>query len=180
VSTHPDEQYLTWLYDQIGVSSLKNPARTHWALAKQLYTKEFLWFVPNDDNRVEDGKDLRYEFLETCDVEVNPDSDWLDLGCSMLEMLIALSRRLSFEGDGEPREWFWEMLENIGIFMAHTNDQHYNRKIRHEIDEALNRIIFRTYSPNGDGGLFPLVDTNEDQRKVEIWYQMSEYLITDI
>lgn len=176
---HPDEQYLTWLYGQIDNSNLKNPARTHWSLARQLYTKEFLWFVPNDDNRVEDGKDLRYEFLETCDVE-DPDPSWLGLGCSMLEMLIALSRRLSFEGGGEPREWFWEMLENIEIFMAHSNDQHYDARIKDEINESLDRVIWRNYSPNGVGGLFPLSHPQEDQRKVEIWYQMAEYLLADV
>lgn len=59
-----DEQYLKWLYRQVASSKYRNPARTYWSLLRQLYTTEFVWTVPNDDNRVEDGRDLRYEFLK--------------------------------------------------------------------------------------------------------------------
>lgn len=179
MSTLLDEEYFVWLYTQVGNPNLKNPSRTHWSLTRQLFTKEFLWFVPNDDNRVEDGKYLRYEFLETNGIE-SPDSNWMGLGCSMLEMLIGLSRRLSWQSDGEPREWFWELLENIEI--AQYNDREYNtdKKIADRIDEVLNRVIWRTYDQDGVGGLFPLMEADKDQRKVEIWYQLSAYLIAEM
>lgn len=96
----------------------------------------------------------------------------------MLEMLIGLSRRLSFEAEGEPREWFWELIENIGL--THTNDQIYDEKIAEEIDEALDRVIWRKYLPNGRGGLFPLDHADRDQRTVEIWYQLNSYLMADL
>jgi len=174
-----EEQYFTWLYGQIGISKLKNPARTHWSLARQLFKKEFVWFIPNDDNRVEDGKYLRYEFSQLDDIE-DPGSEWMGLGCSMLEMLIALSHRLSFMTDIEPREWFWEMLENVGIGMAYSNDQHYNSEIADEINTVLDVVIWRTYSKDGVGGLFPLTNADTDQREVEIWHQMSSYLSPDV
>jgi hypothetical protein len=47
-----------------------------------------------------------------------------------------------------------------------------------EIDDILTRLIERTYKPNGEGGFFPLPQTDEDQTKVEIWYQMSAYILT--
>ena len=172
-----EEEYFTWLYSQIGSTKLRNPSRTHWNLARQLFTKEFLWYVPNDDNRVEDGRDLRYEFLQENNME-EPTPEWLGLGCSMLEMLIGLSRRLSFEADGEPREWFWQLLENLDI--AHFNDREFNESVYNQIDEVLNRVIWRTYESNGVGGLFPLPEADTDQTKVEIWYQLSAYLIADM
>ena len=82
-----EEAYFTWLYKQVGVLSAKNPSRTHWSLAKQLYAKEFVWFIPNDDNRLEDGRDLRFEFLVEQELD-DPGPEWMGLGCSMFEMLI--------------------------------------------------------------------------------------------
>lgn len=169
-----DELYLKWLYSKISSVRLRDPSRTYWNLFRQLYTKEFVWIIPNDDNRAEDGKDLRYEFLEEQGVdEVDP--DWIRLGCSMLELLIALSRRLSFEDDGEPRGWFWQMLANLGL--NEFNDANYNEQAQSEIDQALDTVIWRTYSPDGFGGLFPLKTPEKDQREVEIWYQLGAYLL---
>lgn len=169
-----DEQYLTWLYSQVSPVRLKNPSRTHWGLLRQMYKKQFVWIVPNDDNRMEDGLELRREFLETCEVK-NPDPNWIDLGCSMLEMLIAFSRRLSFEADGEPRVWFWHLVEVVDLYQF--NDKMYNEEARRIIDETLDRIIFRTYESDGRGGLFPLRNPPVDQREVELWYQASSYLV---
>lgn len=171
-----DEQYLTWLYSQVGSVKLKNPSRTYWSLLRQLFTKEFVWIIPNDDNRVEDGRDLRYEFLRDAGIK-RADADWLGLECSILEMLIGLSRRLSFEDEKEadPRWWFWKLLENLGL--STINDRQYDELYARGIDETLDRIVWRTYNHNGEGGLFPLRYPEEDQKDVEIWYQMSAYLL---
>lgn len=168
-----DEQYFTWLYSQISSVRLKNPSKTWWSLARQLYTTQFVWFIPNDDNRMEDGRLLRHEFVELHDIR-DPDPNWMDLGCSMLEVLIAISRRLSFEVDGEPSVWFWHLMDNIDLFKF--NDLLYNEEARKEIDETLNRIIFRQYDYDGRGGLFPLRNPTQDQREVELWYQLNAYL----
>jgi hypothetical protein len=90
-----DELYLHWLYGQFGSVNVQSKSRTYWGLARLLYKKEFVWLVPNDDNRRDDGKDLRWEFMN--DTGEEPGDEWLSLECSMLEMLIGLSRRLSFE-----------------------------------------------------------------------------------
>lgn len=172
-----DDRYFEWLYSHIGAVRNRNPARSHWHLARQLYVKEFVWLVPNDDNRVEDGRDLRYEFInETGADDVDP--NWMGLGCSMLEMLIALSRRASFEHDAKtPDEWFGLMLHNIGL--DKYSDARYSDAVAQDVDETLDRVIYRTYDPTGHGGLFPLSHTFHDQRKVELWYQLAEYLLEE-
>jgi hypothetical protein len=173
-----DELYFEWLYSQVGPLRLKNPKRTHWSLLQQLHRKEFVWIVPNDDNRVQDGKDLRREFLEFSGIDdVRPDSDWMGLGCSMLEMLIALSRHLAFETDGEDRVWFWHLIETLDLMKYNDHEYKNDRRAERKIDDVLNRIIFRTYAPNGRGGLFPLRRPQQDQREVEIRYQLSAYLL---
>jgi hypothetical protein len=169
-----DELYFEWLYRQVCSLKLKNPHRTYWNLFRILFTKEFLWFVPNDDNRVEDGRDLRHEFLDQrhiCHEDIDP--EWIPMGVSVLEVFIGLARRLAFQMSGEQDEWFWELMENLDL--RQYNDQ---ADIPHEhVEIILDRVIWRTYRRNGHGGLFPLRQPREDQREVELWYQLNAYIL---
>lgn len=171
-----DGAYLEWLYSQVGIVQNRNPARSHWKLLRQLYTREFTWFVPNDDNRIEDGKELRSEFLLETGYQLDdPYGHWFSLGCSMLEMLIGLSRRVAFESDRSPGEWFWRLMHNLEL--DHVTDDIYEISIEEEVEEILDRVIFRQYEYNGQGGLFPLRNAHQDQRAVEVWYQLQAYLL---
>lgn len=169
-----DDLYFEWLYGLVASVRNRNPERSYWRLLRQLYTKQFVWHVANDDNREEDGKELRDEFIFDQDIE-DIEPFWLDLGCSFLEMLIALSRRAAFEAGGEPVEWFWKLMNNLGL--RECTDAVYNKNIAKGVDEALDRVINRTYERNGAGGLFPLHGACDDQRRVELWYQLSAYII---
>jgi hypothetical protein len=166
-----DELYLTWLYSQIGDPETTVRSRSYWKLARQMYTKEFVWFIPNDDNRVADGRYLREEFIEDSGLD-DIDPEWLYLGCSMLEMLIGLSRRLAFLEDGEAHDWFWHLVNNLGL----RYDDRKQFPADH-VEEVLDNVIWRTYEPDGRGGLFPLRDADRDQRDVELWYQLAAYLL---
>ena len=168
-----DDRYFEWLYSLIGAVGNRNPERSYWNLTKRLYVKEFVWLIQNDDNRLEDGRDLRQEFLDTQEM-AEPDPSWMGLGCSMFEMLIGLARRGSFQDGRDPVEWFWEMMTNLGL--SEFTDSKYDADVEALIDGVLDTVIFRTYDAKGHGGLFPLKHTREDQRRVEIWYQLSAYL----
>lgn len=162
-----DELYFEWLFRQVG-----SEHKTHRALLEHLFCREFVWHIPNDDNRAVDGQDLRLRFLEEKGI-TNPPKDWMWLQCSVLEMLIALAKHMAFEADGEPYEWFWLLIKNLGLDQYKSN----HRVPKEAIDEVLDAVIWRTYSPDGSGGLFPLSYPQQDQREVEIWYQMSAYLL---
>jgi hypothetical protein len=89
-------------------------------------------------------------------------------------MIIGLSRRLAFTAGGDPVEWAWHLLGNLGF---HSCADPLNASTKQYIDEELDRLIWRTYKADGSGGgLFPLAFPKMDQRKVEIWYQMSAYI----
>lgn len=167
-----DELYFQWLYKQVADPDIQDSSLTYWKVLRVLFTKEFVWRVPNDDNRIQDGKALRLEFLDDQGIP-EVDSNWIELGCSFLELMVGLSRRLSFEADGEPHYWFWDLMENLGL--KGYNDR--RRLPRRKIDDDLNRVIFRNYEPNGWGGFFPLKNPAQDQRKRELWYQMSDYIL---
>lgn len=170
-----DEVYFDWLYDQVGSVPDARPSRTYLKVLELMFFKEFVWIVPNDDNRAEDGRDLRREFLDEVGIH-NPDNNWMALGCSMLELFIGIARRLAFEAEGEPRDWFWLLMRNVGLDF-YNDTTRFTKKVKEDIEEILDDVIWRTYHPNGQGGLFPLEQPHQDQRDVEIWYQLSAYLL---
>lgn len=168
-----DDAYLAWLYLQVGARSVResDPSRTHWRLLRQMHETDFVWLVPNDDNRAADGLELRYEFMD--EKAILPDRAWLERPCSFLEMLIGLARRLAFEGEGQPHVWFWHLIDNLDLTRCNDDRRWSPRRV----DEIINSVIWRTYAPSGRGGLFPLRYSHEDQRDVELWYQMNAYLV---
>jgi hypothetical protein len=166
-----DEQYLIWLYSQVGNVRDRNRSRTYWNLFRQMYSIEFVWLVPNDDNRVEDGRALRWEWA--AEAHISASGDWWSRGCSFLEMLIALARRMAFETDSHAETWFWHMLNNLGLLEC-TDRTNYDQV---EVDERIHAVIQRKYDRNGHGGLFPMRYARKDQRQVELWYQMNAYLL---
>lgn len=166
-----DELYFQWMYRQVARAGT-NREKTHWKLFRQLYTKQFVWTVPNDDNRIADGIELRWLFVSQSGL-ASADASWMGMGCSVLEMLMALSARLAFEAEGKAEDWFWVLLKNLQL--EEFTDANYDGFIM-DIDEILEKLIWRRYGADGKGGLFPLNHATVDQRHVEIWYQMNQYL----
>ena len=169
----PDDLYLTWLYSQVKVVRTRRSSTTYWNLFRQLLATEFVWFVPNDDNRAADGRELRREWMTITGKDVDP--AWLETGCSFLELLIGLSRRLAFEGGSDGPSWFWHLIVNLELLGCHDRSDFDPD----QVEDSTHMVIFRTYDKNGFGGLFPLNRTDNDQRQVEIWYQLSEYLLQE-
>lgn len=169
-----DEVYFRYLYHSVAPDRTRVRSRTHWSLLRKLYTTPFEWFVSNDDNRVADGLAIRDQWARHHPL-TERDREWLDQPCSFLEMLIALSDRAAFEDGGARSAWFWHLMTNLDL--SHINDAEYDSLLEAEIGETLDRVIRRTYRPNGHGGLFPLRHAEEDQRQIELWYQLNAYLM---
>lgn len=167
-----DEMYLKWLYRYVAVENL---SVTYWKLFRQLYRTEFFWFVSNDDARLEDGRRLRIDFLRDQGIEIEDvDPDWIQLGCSALELMVGLANRLEMQAGGEPHYWFWKLVENIGLLPYHDGVRRYPRQ---HIQDVLDTIIFRQYDRNGNGGFFPLQEPCENQTKVSLWRQLTAYVL---
>lgn len=164
------ENYLRWLEPQLRDEN-DNPGKTYWELLNVMLGKDFVVVVPMDDNRVVDGLDLRVEFAR--EHRLSPD-DMQVLGAgSFLEVLIGLSRRLAFAAGGQAPGWAWQLLSNLELHrMSDPLTQSKHRKVQEIMDTA----ICRTYAPDGTGGFFPLAWPDEDQTKIQLWYQMSAYI----
>ncbi len=171
-----DEAYFRWLYSYIGSTRLRNPDRTYWQLAEQLHNTEFRWTIANDDNRAEDGRELRERFIYERNIR-STSLGWLREECSVLEMVVALAERAAFDADGETHEWVGALLENLGLH--HYTDSAYanGAHVRSDVREIVERLLSRNYGRDGSGGLFPLRYPSADQRRVELWYQKAAYLL---
>lgn len=168
--------YYIWLCDLININQRN---RSYFLLIKELHRKQFTWFVPNDDNRAFEGKNLRERFCKELNIEY--DYEYFPSTASMLELIIALAYRceeiMIDRRDNMPMvEWFWKLLSNVELDKF-TDEDYYDMNGPAFVDDILTRIIRRTYSRNGGGSLFPLRHPKKDQRKVELWYQMNYYLV---
>lgn len=169
-----DEVYLIWLYGQVANIKTRSPSRTYWNLFLALFKTEFVWFVPNDDARAADGRELRIQFILDEEIlEVDP--DWMEEGCSFLEMLIALSRRAAYMTDDNAPRWFWHLIDNMGL--TECTDTFNEECLPEIVREVTDQIIFRSYAQDGRGGLFPLKRPQMDQTKTELWYQLNAYVL---
>ena len=155
------------------------PVELYTELLWYLFQQEYYWSVPMDDNRAADGLDLRNEYCE----------DIFDGPCTVLEMLIALARRIDHDimfdysmGD-RTSKWFWIMIRNLQL------DDMDNENLDYEYaDYRVYTFLDRNYGENGVGGLFPLepvatlgghvatLGGQNEHNNTEIWQQMSHYL----
>lgn len=167
-----EDVYFTWLTDRIDFDFGRSNGKTYVDLMHILHGTEFVWIVPNDDNRLEDAQALRNQFLDEAGI-TNPGNFLHHRPLSVLEVLLALSNRCAFNGGGTPPNWAWRLIENLEL---HNMSDPVTTRKKERIEDILETFIYRNYEPDGTGGLFPLTHPQEDQREVEIWYQMQQYL----
>lgn len=177
-----ENAYRKWVRNKV------DPSSSFTILMDILDSMEFRWTVDNDENREEDGRDLRLRFEDESGLEC-PD-EVLQGPCSVLEMLFSLSIRMEdsimYDPDIGDRysDWFWVMLDNLGvavysdrsIFLGEKDGDPYVGGIPTHIEYTVRRWMDREYDRDGTGGIFPIPGSEEDQRKVEIWYQMMDYV----
>lgn len=169
--------YFSWLcshvIDDVSTSGYFN-------LLNYLFARDFYSKIDYDSNRAEDGLDLRIQFED--EEQLIFDDTFMNKPCSILEMLVGLALRIENHIMWDPEQgdrthvWFWDMIANLGLdifddFWLQTVDDY------DACNTQIDIFLERTYNPDGsNGGLFPLLHPSKDQRRVEIWYQMSEYL----
>jgi hypothetical protein len=169
------ESYFVWLWDLV-----RGPGPKKLDFARSLHSKEFTGIVPNDRNRASDGRKLREQFCEDREIPLVCDPDWYNEPCSVLEMLVGLAQNIEFilyepRRGNRTSKWFWEMIKNLGLEVFPDHYRFASQKI-YDNEKLINQFIGRYYSEDGTGGLFPLRRPKDDQRRIEIWYQLMAYL----
>lgn len=164
-------EYLEWLLWRVGFSRIRRHDQ-YSMLMEQLLHSPFEYPIERDKNRASDGLSLRDDFFSDSGIR----GSFEDEECKVLEMLIAFAIRIENDYIGDPAEErperiFWEMICNLGL--DRFDDRHFNQDY---IFERLGTWIQRKFKRNGEGSIFPLRHPHADQREIEIWSQMNEYL----
>ncbi len=169
-----EHEYYKWLCRFVMTSR----RRCYRILMRYLYQTPFVVVVDMDDNRYADGLELRSTFADEygySDEDIKHAMG--DDPCNILEVMLALAIRCENNimedtsvGDRTDK-WFWMMIDNS--YLGTLTDDAFDAK---KADAIIHRIIYRTYEPNGLGGLFRLKYPPEDLRTVELWYQLNWYL----
>lgn len=158
--------YFERILDLVGYE-IGNEAISYDVLLGYLYSKEFTYSIKNDENRLQDGLDLRYRFDELDNYEP----------CSVLEMMIALADRIESTIMDDPAygdrtgQWFWSMINNLGL--SSMTDEQFD--IRY-VEDTIDCFLDRNYAPDGRGSLFRIRNCDYDLREVEIWIIAMWYL----
>ena len=151
--------------------------RSYSKLLFLLHSVDFEVVIGMDQNRAEDGIDLRYRFGDECGYIQPMIASLLDVvPCSVLEMTVALSFQCeNIMNDPEKgnrlSKWFWMMIDSLGL--ASMDDSNFDEGFARFV---IFRFLTREYSSNGEGGLFVINNCECDLRRVEIWHQMCWYL----
>lgn len=169
-----DLPYFDWLV-------IKVEGNKHLGLLNIAFDMPFISLIPNDENRIQDGLELRKEWFKKYgtdfDIDFNQQSN-------LFEVLVALSIRIEgVTSDVDNRRytakyWFWKMIENLGL--NGYDYTHLTPSGIENIRETFLAMINREYQPNGQGGLFPFREVDRDQRDVELWYQMHQWLLATV
>jgi hypothetical protein len=154
-----NDLYFAWLYKQVASVESRNLARTYWKLLRILFTKEYIWSHPRDENRALEGINLRREFVGETNSSTSRDPGFFDEPCDMLELLVVLVRKLAYDDlDERPEEyWFHELLNNLGL--SEFTDARLGDENVHDIQNVLDIAVNQRYPARGKRNtveLFPL------------------------
>lgn len=166
------DDYLQYLIWRCGLQKMSRYSR----LFEILHRTKFDFVLERDDNREDDGIELRDDYDIPDDYEEIVIENFFDKDCSVMEMLVGLAIRVDDEFIGDPaeehpEEFFMEMLENLGLLVYKGN-----RYREDDVVRILRRWMDREFDRKGVGSPFPLKKRCRDQRKVEIWDQMNAYI----
>lgn len=181
-----ENSYFDWL---LGVVEHEKCEKSYFLMLKEL-SKTVFWIkkgISRDANRAVDGIKLRDEyFIELREAGYSDycDPNLASCGCSILEMIIGISKRMNDqlmteEGEDKTAQYFWEIIENLGL--DEFDDEEFAESSTGstmKIRKICENLCERRYKSDGTcGGMFPMPgNTKGNQKKMEIWFQMQEYI----
>ena len=158
------KSYKCDLLDYVGVGL--SAKKQYKSVFEALHDMEFAWKIDRDDNRADDGIRLRRKL----------GYDFGNRPCSVLEMLVGLAMRVDYEFIGSPADpkceiFFGEMISNLGLDVYREKMFDFGC-----VRQIVNRWMNREFKFDGTGSIFPVRFDIHDQRKLEIWDQMLNYI----
>ena len=170
-------EYYLWLLGKIDGYGYSVDDYTE--LTWQLFETDFKWTIKNDSNRASDGLNLRYEYVHVDGGQYC--SEFELKKASVLEVLIALAINWEHEITYDSRIgdrsalWFWTMIKNLGLI--EMPDWAYDPDF---VSDTVDIWLDRQFGKTGEGSPFPVKFGEHDQRKVEIWFQLQQFVFENV
>lgn len=155
-------------------------------LCKVMQDTEFLPIHERDENRCSDCRRLRKDFADAYYEDERDgiidilDGEFGENG-TMMEVTLVLAEYMQYEMADSQYEagvgkWFREMLCNCGL--NEFVNERFERDTGEEVlvKAILDTVIFRRTGWDGEGGYFPLMYPQYDQRVSEMIIQANNYL----
>ena len=189
------QSYYSWLCQESGISG---------PLAHLFFETEFRWpnGMENDENRAKDAMALREQYaifvLIGNDDDVVLTEQWHDIDrikksilgpACVFEVFVCLARdlndMLNLDEQSRVADYFQILIKNGEFDFYDDEDYDANAKMVETYwKKCLDRILDRTYGPEGKGGLFPIDQKKckhpEDQRTKSLWQQMNDWVDIEI
>jgi hypothetical protein len=173
-----NDGYFKWL---LGILGFKDPINDcgYISMLSYLYSTDFKLTDPvvgHDDNRLDDGFELRAQYSNNF---TDPEFPTIfEEPVSVLEVLTAFAVRIDddimYDGALHASKWFFIMIDNLGM-TNFTDDRLGLDWVIDDEEQIIDIWMSRQYGPSGRGTIFPINNTGVDQRNVEMWYQMQEW-----
>lgn len=163
--TFDNDAYFDWLYHEAFDSS------RYYDMMRDLHEIPFTWTVESDKNRAADGISMRRSYLFE-EGRSRENYYWPDEDCTFFEMLVGLANKFGMLLDKTLSSAVSHLIRNTDL--EALNENGYTPR---ELRAVVNFIMDREYDDDGHGGFFPLDDAPNDQRRVELLYQMNYYIL---
>lgn len=186
------------LFDEHGLKGRKaGMPKSIYEICLYLLKIPYVWYYERDRNRIADALDMRSRFCEYSGIDpsfVEPEEEGFNIGsASVLEVLAALSIRITNEyiNSDAACDFFITLLENLGYERLRDDDTcNYSLlNIANDYETATVLYLFDSkyviekwmkhkYDSDGVGSPFPVpeLDTDVDQRTIEMWDQAQNYI----
>ena len=168
--------YKRFLFEN--VENREHPLEDYCLLLNVLFNIPFKSYIDMDNNRIDDALYMREEYLSDDIYSRIDDSAIRDRYVSVFEVLFTLAKRMENDILCDPLEevdhsadHFWMFLRNLDV-EKYSND----RILEAEIRDKCEKWVRREYGKDGFGSIFPVKNSKNDMRHIEIWQQMSLYI----
>lgn len=171
-----NDEYFSWMCDKV-CGERFSESISYRKLLTFLHDVEFVWILPMDKNRSEDGLSLRRHFVLDVGYE-DYVAEYISGPCSILEMMVSLAIHTEdimddYRYGDRTGQWFWGMIRSLGL-----NGMYDIAYDEDHVQEVILNFLNRDYEPDGRGGLFTIRGCRDDLRDIEISIQRNWYLNT--
>ena len=173
--------YFHWLQD---ISGLSGP------VSSMLAETEFVSVDGIDDVLEEKAREeIRMKYAEHIAKEDDLDDKETETvyksirgNCCLFEIIVCLADSINemFEDtdayDGV-EHFFGILMANAGFDLYDEEDlDTIGDQVKKYWQRCIDRILNRTYSADGEHGLFPVKEPSSDRRKISLWQQMNDWV----